>query len=245
MSMYDIDGRLKLNISGANIVNNIYTNITTSQNILNIVNDNSLISTNVHTLAYDSSFILSTTTSSNYVQISASFGNNIQSVGEQNLSGSSKKMAREDHVHQANLGFPYEILHNTIQNISSSPSISTIQFQQTRITNSLYQLSSSLDTVTFLQQGIYQVIFRITLDNTSNQKAQALIGLQLNNVIYPNSYAYNDSPGSNTGIITLTSNVMITANANDQIKILAQKVAGNGSFVTVNSGTNLTITKWK
>jgi hypothetical protein len=249
MASFDEDGRLKVKVEGgATVINNIYTSVTTSQNVLDVKNNGITLSPTTYQIDFSNSFIL-TSSVADQVKVSASFGTNIKPTNTSSFAGTSSLFAREDHVHQDStaaslVGYPFEIYQTSSQFVSNSPNFSTIEFQSTRISNAIYTVNSNRNAITFVSGGTYQIQYRVSIDNTVNQRSQGLAALTINNNPVLGSYGYETSVASSQGAITIPGFVFLTVSSNDVLRVIAQRQTGGGNLITVNSGTNILITRW-
>jgi len=243
MSAFDKNGRFKVHVDGVGSGITVVNNITTSINNIEVQNNDVSILPTTTIFDFNNSFQV-TTPITNKVVISASFGSNIQTISSSNAPGTSLLFAREDHIHKQNLGFIFEAYQTSSQPVSSSPSYNNVSFDSTRTNNDIYSINSLRNTLTFISAGIYEIDYRVSIDDTNNNKAQSLCAVLLNGNQVSGSFSYGFHSNAGQGIITNVGHITLNISASSTINIVVQKQSGGGNLVTVPNGTNLLITRW-
>lgn len=243
MSAFDKNGRFKVHVDGVGSGITVVNNVTTSINNIEVQNNDATVSPTTTIIDFNNSFQV-TSPLLNKVVVSASFGSNIQTISSSNTPGTSLLFTREDHTHKQNLGYIYEAYQTSSQPVSSSPSYNNISFHSTRTDNDIYSINALRNTITFISSGIYEIKYRVSLDDTNNNRAQSLCAMLLNGAQVSGSFSYgihfNAGQGMTTNIATVTLNI----SASSTINVVVQKQSGGGNLVTVPNGTNLLITRW-
>lgn len=161
-----------------------------------------------------------------------------------NISTPSLNNVRIEPLTSGSVGYLFEAYQTASQNILGAPSSSQINFHQTRFLNSLYTLSSSKDAIIFNSDGVYQINYRISMDNTNDNKAQSFSLLTLNDEQISGSFSYGFDINSGQGESTCIGFCYLQIQQNDILKVISQKQSGGGNLVTIPNGTNILITKW-
>ena len=141
-------------------------------------------------------------------------------------------------------GYNYERYQTISQPVSASPAFNNVTFQSARIANSLYTINAGNDTITFISAGLYEIKYRVSIDDTNNNRAQSLCVLLLNGNQVSGSFAYGFHSNAGQGQTTNVGIVYLQIAANDNIRVVSQKQSGGGNLVTVPNGTNILINRW-
>lgn len=142
------------------------------------------------------------------------------------------------------VGYIFETYQTASQPIAAAPSFTNIKFHNTRITSPLYTLSSSNDSIKINSPGTYKIEYRVSIDNSTNNRSESMCLITVNGAQISGSFSYGLNFGSGHGISTNIGYTYLQLSTNDIIKIIGQKISGGGSLISVPNGTNILITRW-
>jgi hypothetical protein len=116
--------------------------------------------------------------------------------------------------------FAYISVHDTTDQFDGSPS--AVYKIRANTVDSQYLINFQGDTFTFLQKGLYSIIFSIQWQNASSNFVGTNVFLKKNNQVVPNTSSYTSVPGkhgqTNGGAITAV-NFLERYDVNDTLSL--------------------------